>query len=82
MFIKLVDKDNKQNGGGPMVEVIDRETGILQLARKTSVIDVDVHEGLRPVRGLLPYLDEPGMSRVARFTHHTRRDDHHRCIRY
>ena len=65
-----------------MVEVIDLETGILLLARKTSVIDVDVHGRLRPVRHLLPYLDEPGMSRVTRFGHHALRDDHHRCIRH
>ncbi len=65
-----------------MVEPIDRETDILRLVPNTSVIDVDVHGGLRPVCDLLPYLDEPRTSRTTRFTHHIRRNDHHRCIRY
>jgi predicted TIM-barrel fold metal-dependent hydrolase len=47
-----------------MVEVTDRGIRVPHLAQKTSVIDVDVHEGLPSVQALVPYLDEPWRSRV------------------
>ena len=47
-----------------MAEVIRRDRRVVRLGQ-APVIDVDVHEGLRSVRELLPYLGEPWRGRVA-----------------
>lgn len=47
-----------------MVEIVERGTRVPHLAEKAPVVDVDVHEELRSVRELAPYLDEPWRGRV------------------
>jgi uncharacterized protein len=51
-------------GGAAMVEVIDPGARIPYLTQKTTVTDVDVHEGLRSLHALAPYLDNPWRSPV------------------
>ena len=47
-----------------MAEVIGRDKRVVR-SGQAPVIDVDVHEGLRSVRELVPYLGEPWRGRVA-----------------
>lgn len=65
MSTKIVDKNNNERGG--MAEVLDRGAIILRLVQRTSVIDLDVGEGLRWVASL---------------TWRVRWGDHYRCTRH
>ncbi len=47
-----------------MVESVERGTRVSHLAERAPVVDMDVHEELRSVRELAPYLDEPWRGRV------------------